>query len=206
MNYRILACVLMVCATSAFGTLLITDPGTGVTTTFPAAPLVTNIPGPVVYGGFTITGHPTFSYGSSTSYGLGANGHWDLTNVATDSMTSIVEIDLGALYGVVGGFMNYDPGLGSDATIIALAADGTTVLASYDLETLAPISTPGATDGGAFRGIQLGTNNIRFLEFTGDFLLTHTLEVGSATPEPGTFGLAAIALAAAGLVGRRRRV
>jgi hypothetical protein len=137
-----------------------------------------------VYGGFTITGNPSFSYGSlgSLSYGLGTNGLWKTNSfVAGDFGTFIVTIDLGGLYGLVGGFMNYDP-LGphtTDATITALAADGTTVLATYDLETLAPISTPSATDGGAFRGIQLATNNIRYFQFSGDYLLTHTLEVGA---------------------------
>jgi hypothetical protein len=198
MRNTVLALAVALCSTSAFAGLLTTDPGTGVTTIFPDATLVTDIPGPVVYGGFTITGNPTFSYGSSTSYGLGTNGVWDLNNVATDSATSSAIINLGGLFGLVGGFMNYDPAQGTDATITALAADGTTVLATFDLESLAPISTPGATDGGAFRGISLASNNIAFLELTGDYLLTNSIEVGAAgtgaVPEPGTLGLGALAL------------
>src|SRR5437870_2278821 len=90
--------------------------------------------------------------------------------------------------------MNYDVShTGVNPTIEALAADGTTVLETDVLSVLAPISTPAGTNEGAFRGMTRSQGDIRFLRLGGDYLLTHSLEIGQvtpaqATPEPGTFG------------------
>jgi len=172
--------------------LITTDPGTGTTTTFTATGL-TQGAGPVTVNGFVVTG-ANVAYGNAP-YGLGNNGAWvSFSFVAANSNNGSITFDLGALYGLVGGFMNYSTPhdvTGTNPTIEALAANGTTVLESDNLIALAPISTPSGSNAGAFRGISRSQNDIRFLRIGGDFLLTHSLEVGqvATTPEPGTFVL-----------------
>jgi hypothetical protein len=186
------------------GGLITSDPGTGTTTTFTGTNS-TDGAGPFVVNGFSVSG-TNVAFGDAP-YGLGTNGAWvSFSWVAANSSSSAITFDLGASYGLVGGFMNYstphDP-LGTNPTITALAADGTTVLESDILSVLAPISTPAGTNAGAFRGISRAQGDIRFLSISGDFILTHTLEVGAAAavPEPGAVGLT---LGGLGLIFLRR--
>ena len=91
----------------------------------------------------------------SVDYGLGVNGYWRVpkTFVGLNSSpgTMLFEfIDL--TVSAVGGFINYAPGADFDVLLEALDVNGN-VLESYNINQLAPISTPGATNQGAFRGI-----------------------------------------------------
>ena len=176
-------------AQPSYATLLTTDPGTGTTTVFTDVGLSFN-PGPVLLDGFSWTGNPQVVSGNIT-YGLDTNGEWsvfeDFSWIATDEGTGSITVNLGGLFGLVGGFMNYAPNVGSDATITALAGDGVTVLETYDLVTLAPISTPNGLNAGAFRGISRAANDIGFFQLSNNFILAHTLEIGQsavAVPEP----------------------
>lgn len=89
-------------------------------------------------------------------YGLVDNGNWTAgrngytgLNIADGSMT--FQFNDAPVAGV-GGFMNYAaPNYGS--AIIEALDQGGAILESYDILALAPISTPGGTDEGAFRGI-----------------------------------------------------
>src|SRR5437763_2488837 len=122
--------------------IITTDPGTGVTTTFTATGL-TQGAGPFVINGFSVTG-TNVAFGN-VPYGLVNNGSWgNFSFVSGNSINTSITFDLGASYGLVGGFMNYaaphDPN-GVNPTIEALAANGTTVLESDVLNSLAPIST-----------------------------------------------------------------
>ena len=99
---------------------------------------------------------------------------------------------------------------GNNATIQAIASNGITILESDNLIT-APggaISTPNATNGGAFRGISRAQNDIAFFRVSGDYIILHSLEIGAAgiagtaTPEPATALTGGLALA--GLVLLRR--
>ena len=127
--------------------------------------------------------------------------------MATNNSTGSITFDLGANYGSVGAFVNYLPAGGSAPTITALSAS-LAVLGTYDLSTLAAISTPGATNGGAFRGIQSTSTNIRYLTLSGSYILAHSLTVaGAATgavPEPATWAMMMLGFGAMGASLRRR--
>jgi hypothetical protein len=97
--------------------------------------------------------------------------------------------------------MNYSvssgsPGGPGDPVIAAIAADGTTVLESYDLATADPISTPSGLNAGAFVGISRPTADIAYFQISGSYLIEHdiTLSSPSSVPEPATTGIAGLAL------------
>ena len=128
--------------------LITTIPIGATTTTFTVTGFSVGLTSATV-NGFTITGMG-FQDGNATFF-LGSNGDWsslgNFSYLSTGpSVTNFFRIDLGALYSTAGGFFNYAPGAfpGSDSTLTAIAADGTTVLETDDLVTSAPISTPGA--------------------------------------------------------------
>jgi hypothetical protein len=189
--------------------LITTIPSGATTTTFTVtgySPGLTN----ATVNGFTITGMG-FEDGNG-NYSLGFNGVWSgFSYLSTGgSLTSFFRIDLGALYSTAGGFFNYSPGAAanSDSTLTTIGADGTTVLETQDLNTSAPISTPGAQNAGAFRGITLISPTIRFLQVGGAYTLEHTITAAgplqTTIPEPSTFLLALLPLAGLGLYVRRR--
>jgi PEP-CTERM motif len=133
------------------------------------------------------------------SYGLGDNGFWDgafsytglndssVSDSVTDTMTYQFNT---APVAAVGGFINYAPNFG-DVTITALDSNGN-VLESYDLSLLAPINTPGQTDGGAFRGIMRPTADIAALTVSDGFVVLTDLTFShnaTAVPEPASLTL-----------------
>ena len=105
----------------------------------------------------------------------------------------------------VGGFRNYNFPLldGSeiiDLIITALDRDGD-LLESYTLNTLAPISTPGGLNEGAFRGISRDTFDIAAFRVSNGFVVLDDLTFHAAVPVPaalwlfgsGLLGLVAVA-------------
>lgn len=193
---------------AAHATLLTLDPGTGTTTTFTTAGgNGYDNPGPVVVNGITWTGSPEVTYGDA-DYFISSNGNWSTSPkfawVATNNRTGSITASLGGGFRFVGGFMNYSPSTGTDATIQALGIDGTTVLETYDLVTQAPIQTPNGVNAGGFRGIQRASGDIYYFRLSGDYILTHTVETGgAAVPEPTTLALLGAAVLAAGAARRR---
>jgi hypothetical protein len=149
--------------------------------------------------------------GTLGHYGLGSNGFWNGGKTGTLPMSGITGLNVGTgtitftfntgPVAQVGGFINYAPSSGPDVMITALGSGGT-VLESYDVNSLAPISTPGATSAGAFRGISRGSADIVAFQLSNEFVgldnLTFTRQPGAAgpaVPEPSSLVLCAAALA-----------
>jgi hypothetical protein len=177
-------------------------------------------PGPTQVGGLVGDNIVYASSNSSTNggaivgplghYGLGSNGFWNGAKTGTSPMSGITGLNSGTGTIVfnfnsgpvsqVGGFINYSPGSGPDVFITALGA-GDTVLESYDVNLMAPISTPGATSAGAFLGISRPSADIEALQLSNSFVALDNLTFNEqpsttpAVPEPMSLGLCAAALA-----------
>lgn len=105
----------------------------------------------------------------------------------------------------VGALLNYSAGLGPDVIISALASDGS-VLESYDLNTLAPINTPGGLNVGGFRGIVRSTADIYGFQVANSAVVLDDLTIGPAVPEPSSVMLLSVGmLAVAGACWRKQR-
>jgi hypothetical protein len=184
--------------------LLTSAPVGGSTTTLAGGGSCFSGPSAGVVSGFSLTATNDACYNYSGGWGLDSNGNWGMSLIGDNSGSTLFTIDLGGLFGAVGGFLNYAPGYGTPV-ITALAADGVTVLESYDLSVSAPISTPSGFDQGAFRGISRPTAEIAYLQFGGSYTALHdlTLVEGSTVPEPATTFLV-LAGSALAFLGKRR--
>lgn len=172
--------------------------------------------GPIAVDGFTFTAAPGGGGNSGQgsvvgqgSYGLAANGSFggDAVYIGVDSGTGYAQLVLnGGPVSQIGFFMNYAPGVGNNATIEALDAMGN-VFASYDIATLAPISTPGGFNQFEFRGIASDASDIYGLRFGGNYILvTGTVDgIPGVVPEPSTWAMLILGFGAVGASLRRRQ-
>lgn len=175
--------------------------------------------GPVAVGGgvtFTATGPNNSGMGAvlgDGGYGLGANGMWDTgttapgayTGVDGDGTTSTMTFTLSSPVAAIGGFMNYVPGY-VDYPLIEALDSSSAVLESYNLEALAPISTPGGYNDGAFRGIVRPSADIYAFRVVSAYAVLDDLTFArTVIPEPAETAMAGAALAGLGAVWLRRR-
>ena len=131
------------------------------------------------------------------NYGLKDNGYWNSgrngftgLNTTSGSMTFSFVSDVN----YVGGLMNYNSSY-SNILIEALRRDGS-VLESHVLDLLAPISTPGGVNEGAFRGISSDAFDIAAFRVSNGYVVLDDLTFNAAVPVP-----AALWLFGSGLLG-----
>ena len=180
---------------------------------FTGAAQLTGVDGPVQIGavaGVDVTVEDT-SAGSNiwlydSNWGLLDNGIWNsdrngyLGIYPGDGPLRITFND-GPVSGF-GFFMNYPTGSEFlPQTLSAFDSSGI-LLEMFDVGGTAPISTPGGINAGAFRGIQLATASIAYIELLGgtavyDDLRFSTVPTASAVPEPATLLLVGAGFAAA---------
>ena len=177
--------------------------------------------GPVpVANGFTFIANPGCSGGypcggnsgkgsviGQGGYGLGANGSFGgpAVYIGVDSGTGYDQLQLASPVSQIGFYFNYAPGFGSDATISTLDKNYN-VVDSYDLTTLAPISTPGGFNQFEFRGIISTATDIYGLQFGGNYILVAGSPTGAATvPEPATWAVMLVGFGGLGLALRSSR-
>ena len=166
--------------------------------------------GPVQIGaavGENITWSSTDSFSvvnHSGIYGLVANGDWHGfgANGYTGLNTDIGEMTFRFLSGLVsqvGGFINYAPGFGPDVLIKAYDINGA-LLESYNVNMLAPISTPNGLNEGAFRGISRATNDIAAFSVSNSYVVLDNLKFSRLEVEPAPLPPTAIPLGLGALV------
>lgn len=175
---------------------------------FTGAASLSSTMGPVQVGGpvgrnilFTSTNPDGSVLGSQPLYDLGANGTLggaaafaglDIDLFGNDLYT--MKFAFASPVSGVGGIVNYSilQSGGNvtfgDPIIAALSSTGT-VLESYDLKTLAPISTPGGTNTGAFRGISRASADISAFTLSNSAIAVTSLTFSQptapvTTPEP----------------------
>jgi PEP-CTERM motif-containing protein len=146
------------------------------------------------------------------SYGLGDNGSFggNATYIGVDSSTGFDTLTFASPVSSFGGFFNYAPAFGGDPATISAYNSSNVLLFSFNLEQLAPISTPGGFNQFAFRGIDAGAPVIKSFVFGGNYILLAGNPDGgvrppnpTAVPEPATMTLLGTGLA--GFIARQRR-
>lgn len=151
-----------------------------------------------------------------------ANGVWDAVATGARQGFAAVSTSDAALrltflrpISAFSAFVNYVPPGFNDylaPLLRAYAADGS-LLASFDVDALAPIRTPGATNAGAWRGFTLATASVAYVEFgrggvvldDATFRMDGAASPPAVVPEPGSLVLIALGIGGVGLVARRRK-
>lgn len=145
------------------------------------------------------------------TYGFLSNGYWSGKsgaglNTSTGTMTFTFN---SGLISSVGAFMNYVPDAGYGGDVIISVYDSlSNLLESYNINALAPISTPGGLNAGAFRGIVRSSADIKYFTLSNAYVMIDDLTyspIGGPTPapEPSTLLLLGGGIMALGL-GRKR--
>jgi hypothetical protein len=206
--HKLLCGALFLFSLPAMATIMVAPPSGASTTVF-ALPgeNVWNTAQSLILGQFTITGTPGLTYGSGT-YPVG-NYVWSPDRqfgYITPHLTGYTSlINLGGTYSSVGGFFAYEDRW-SQVFVEALDSAMNLLDQKYDLVASAGGIYVNANDGGAFRGIDAGTESIHYLRITGPVLM-HSITLSEGTldapagnpsdvPEPLLLGCVLLSLCA----------
>ena len=168
-------------------------------------------PGPVQVGGLVgadVKWSSTYALSviGNGGYGLSSNGFWDSGRngyVGLNSPSGSMSFTFANPVSFVGAFMNYAPGNGTP--IISIYDSANNLIETANLSILAPISTLGAQNAGAFRGFTIGSASIARFELSGGFDVADDLTFSfSAVPEPSTCVAGALLLLPFGAQAIRR--
>jgi hypothetical protein len=169
--------------------------------------------GPVPVGPFTFTSTNSTAVVGQGSYGLSGNGNvgGSAVYLGLNTGTGSMQVLGSTAFSQIGFFFNYAPGDGADPIISTLNAAGA-VIDSWNLATLAPISTPGGFNQFVFRGVSHDSADIYGLRMGGSYIVaagtaTGALAATSAVPEPATWAMmiGGFAMVGAGMRMRRRK-
>ncbi len=211
-----IAALSLVCAAPAYSTALLTSAAgyTGPAFTIPSFYGDPNnflyFNGPLSIGnGVTISSNaPLQSDIGVGSYGLADNG--ELANspyIGVDDGTSTITLVFDTPVTSFGFGVNYSVKSGApegSSPVISAYSASNVLIASYDLEALAPIRMPGSVDQFQFRGIASTGAPIATFQLTGAYLVGQA-QLAASVPEPVTWGVMLIGLGATTLLQRRRR-
>lgn len=148
----------------------------------------------------------------NSGWGLGDNGSWGagmngFLGIFPNNGPVRISFNDGPISGF-GLFMNYPVQTGTSFLPQQISAfDGSgTLLEMFDVGVNAPISTPGGLDDGGFRGIQLGSASIAYIELLGDTAVYDNLTFtrSNSVPEPGSLALVGLAVLGLRLVRRKQ--
>ena len=198
----------------------------------PAAGVVLTTPDAGGYGAYLNSG--VTNVGGLTS-GVCSNGQWDPGRPRGDggpfggayvtvSQGATARFTFASLLAGFGATINYAPGCqgrrgAGTGAVLRLFSDGGTLLATYDVAALAPVTTVdggtglGSLNAGAFRGFTRAVADVRAVEVAGPatFVVLDDLRYSTGAaptavvPEPGPLALLGTGLAVvAGAVMRRR--
>ena len=167
--------------------------------------------GPVALpGGITYTSTSESSVIGTGGYGLNENGNAVTTPiVGTNGTTNTVTLTFANPVSAFGAGMSYavfgGVPVGSNAPVISAFDINGALIASYDLEALAPIRSNGANEFFLFRGIDGQGTGIKSFTMTGAFIIAAGTFTSGAIPEPASWAMLIAGFGLTGAVMRRRR-
>lgn len=173
--------------------------------------------GPVQIGGnvgmnITASSQTGSLYLYDGTWGLLDNGIWTsgrqgYLGVWPNDGPVTINFTFESLMSGVGGFMNYIVGSSYSSEVTLTAFDSSNnVLEVYDILSN-PISTPGGTNAGAFRGISRATADIASVQIYGQGIVLDDLTLqGGAAPIPEPATMVMLGSGIAGIFGFRKKL